>query len=87
MTSSVYVYVGSSLLGLLLLTLFLDNIRPTSAPPAGQTDNYSYWQASLELSLLTTSVQFVYNKFLFLLFRFNSVWLHNSFELDNRPEH
>ena len=44
MTSSVYVYVTSSLLGLLLLTLFLDNIRPTSAPPAEQTQNYSYWQ-------------------------------------------
>lgn len=44
MTSSVYVYVTSSLLGLLLLTVFLDNIRPTSAPPAEQTQNYSYWQ-------------------------------------------
>ena len=69
MTSSVYAYVTSSLLGLLLLTIFLDNIRPTSAPPAERNENYSYWQVSSRLSQFTeidqaavTSASFLYKR-------------------------
>jgi len=59
MTSSVYVYLTSSLLGLVLLAVFLDNIQqPTSTtPPTGRTENYSYWQVSETSSPRLTSSQ------------------------------